>query len=88
LKKKFAYDKSVPAGFLLVFLGFAVALPFVFHWVRHGYRSENMSPVFITGLGIVLLGFHLFVKSLVISVTSLKRISQWTHLSAQKLRSL
>jgi hypothetical protein len=72
LRKRFAYDRAAPLGFLLIATSFCLALPFVLQWHKLGYRSEGLSPKFIASLGIALIGFHLFIKSLSISVTAIK----------------
>lgn len=72
LRAIYVYDRVVPVAAIVVVSGLLMGTPFVFDWIRNGMKLFSLSYVFVASLGVTLIGFHLFIKSLTINVLSLK----------------
>ncbi|HEU5314174.1 MAG TPA: glycosyltransferase family 2 protein [Candidatus Udaeobacter sp.] len=79
IKRLYNLDKTAPISLLLVLIG----LVFVFYsaadWIGADFRLFTVSHGFVAGLGFILLGVQLFLKSLTIALFSLEARPQDDH---------
>ena len=68
LRRMYDYDVITPLSAACVIAGAAVCTSFFADWVRNGYKVFTLSHGFVAGLGLALLGFQLFLKTLTITL--------------------
>ena len=71
VKRVYNLDKTAPVSLLLVLIGLAFVLYSAADWIAAGFRL-TLSHGFVAGLGFILLGIQLFLKSLTIALFSLE----------------
>jgi glycosyltransferase involved in cell wall biosynthesis len=72
IKRLYNLDKAAPLSLLLVLTGFVLASYSAVDWIRAGFHLSTVSHGFVAGLGFILLGIQLFLKSLTIALFSLE----------------
>jgi glycosyltransferase involved in cell wall biosynthesis len=70
LRRTYNYDLIAPLSAALVVAGTAISSSFALGWVRDGFKVGHLSHGFVAGLGLMLLGFQLFLKTLTITLFS------------------
>jgi glycosyltransferase involved in cell wall biosynthesis len=68
LQRFYNYDIVVPLCALAVTAGAALATSFVLEWIDEGFRIVHLSHGLVAGLGFALLGFQLFLYTLVVTL--------------------
>jgi glycosyltransferase involved in cell wall biosynthesis len=71
IKRLYQLDKTAPISLLLVLMGLAFVLYSAADWIDAGFRL-TLSHGFVTGLGFILIGVQLFLKSLTVALFSLE----------------
>jgi glycosyltransferase involved in cell wall biosynthesis len=71
LQRFYNYDRAAPISFFMVVLGLAISASSASEWVRGGFKAF-LSHAFVVGLGFMLMGAQLFLKSLTITLFSLE----------------
>jgi glycosyltransferase involved in cell wall biosynthesis len=72
LRRYYKYDKVTPIAALSVLAGCALVLNFVATWVTGNFKIFVLSHGVVTGFGLILVGFQLFLKTLTITLFSLE----------------
>ena len=72
LKKVYQLDKTAPLSLLLVLVGLVFVCYSASDWISAGFRLFAQAHGFVAGLGFILLGVQLFLKSLTIALFSLE----------------
>jgi glycosyltransferase involved in cell wall biosynthesis len=72
LKRFYDYDRITPISALLVLVGTVLSLKFVIDWVKSNFLVLQLSHAFATGLGLILIGFQLFLRSLTVTLFGLE----------------
>jgi hypothetical protein len=70
LRRMYNYDFIAPASAVCIAAGTAISASFVVEWVQDGFKITHLSHGFVAGLGLLLLGFQLFLKTLTITLFS------------------
>ncbi len=73
LRRLYDYDVIAPLSAALVAAGSVISALFVWDWVRDGFKIVHLSHGFIAGLGLALLGFQLFLRTLTITLFNFGR---------------
>jgi glycosyltransferase involved in cell wall biosynthesis len=68
LQRMYSFDVVTPIAAAGVLAGLIVSGNFVIDWIRDGYRIEHLSHGFVAGLGLILLGFQLFLRTLTVTL--------------------
>src|SRR2546423_1563482 len=71
IRRFYKFVKAAPISFVLILIGVAFALYSTLGWVEAGLKIYGLSHGFVVGLGFILLGAQLFLKSLTIALFSL-----------------
>ncbi len=79
IKRLYNLDKTAPISLLLVLIGLVFVLYSAADWIGADFRLFTVSHGFVAGLGCILLGVQLFLKSLTISLFSLESRPQDDH---------
>jgi glycosyltransferase involved in cell wall biosynthesis len=72
IKKLYNLDKAAPLSLLLVLIGLVFVFSSAVDWIGAGFQLFTVSHGFVAGLGFILLGVQLFLKSLTIALFSLE----------------
>jgi glycosyltransferase involved in cell wall biosynthesis len=72
IRRFYKFDRAAPISFALILIGAAFALYSTLGWVEAGLKIYGLSHGFVVGLGFILLGAQLFLKSLTIALFSLE----------------
>jgi len=72
IKRLYNLDKTAPLSLLLVLIGLVLVFYFAADWISAGFRVFTLSHGFVAGLGFILIGIQLFLKSLTIALFSLE----------------
>jgi ABC-type uncharacterized transport system permease subunit len=70
LQRVYDYDVVSPLSALCVIAGAAISLSFVKDWVKDGFKVFHLSHGFIAGLGLAMIGFQLFLRTLTVTLFS------------------
>jgi hypothetical protein len=73
LRRVYRYDIITSLSWMIMVIGAFVCLISVINWVGAGFRIVNLSYGFVTGLGLLTVGFQTYMKSLTIYLFSLLR---------------
>jgi hypothetical protein len=68
LLRVYDYDVAAPLSALSVAVGAIVSGRFVLDWVQDGFKVHHLSHGFVTGLGLAMLGFQLFLRTLTVTL--------------------
>jgi glycosyltransferase involved in cell wall biosynthesis len=78
LQRLYDYDVMSPVSALCVVAGAAISLSFVRDWVRDGFKIFHLSHGFVAGLGLAMVGFQLFLRTLTVTLFSFGRSREET----------
>ena len=68
LRRTYDYDVIAPLSVVLIVAGTAVCSSFAWKWMQDGFKVAHLSHGFAAGLGLMLLAFQLFLKTLTITL--------------------
>jgi hypothetical protein len=68
LRRFYDYDVVAPVSAVCILAGAVVSGRFVINWIDDGFKIHHLSHGFIVGLGLAMLGFQAFLKSLTITL--------------------
>jgi glycosyltransferase involved in cell wall biosynthesis len=74
LMRQYRYDRFVPYTFGMIALGTGISFFSVYKWIEFGFQIVGIPSTFIAGLALALIGFQLFLKSLTITLFSMKHV--------------
>ncbi len=70
LQRVYDYDVVSPLSALCVAAGGAICFSFVKDWIKDGFKIFHLSHGFIAGLGLAMIGFQLFLRTLTVTLFS------------------
>jgi len=68
LRRMYDYDVITPLSAALIVAGTVVCSSFVWTWMKDDFKVAHLSHGFAAGLGLMLLAFQLFLKTLTITL--------------------